>query len=66
MLVVGGDIVENVEVSPNIQFNSIFFFFAVQMEVEGQSEKMVSDIEMYMKKRCVTEVLHAEEKNYTH
>ena len=30
------------------------------MAAEGQSDKMVSDTEVCMKKRCVTEFLHAE------
>ena len=30
------------------------------MTVEGQSDKMASDMEVRMKQRCVTEFLHAE------
>ena len=30
------------------------------MAAKGQSEKMVSDMEVYMEQRCVTEFLHAE------
>jgi hypothetical protein len=29
------------------------------MAAEGQFDKMVSDIEVHMKQRCVTELLHA-------
>ena len=32
-----------------------------QMTAEGQSDKMASDMEMWMKHRCVTEFLHAEQ-----
>jgi len=36
-------------------------FVAVrQMAAEGQSDKMVSDVEVFMKQRCGTEFLHAE------
>ena len=31
-----------------------------QVTAEGQSDKMVSDMEVCMKQRCVTEFLHAE------
>ena len=31
-----------------------------QMTAEGQSDKMVSDMKVRMKQRCVTEFLHAE------
>ena len=31
-----------------------------QMAAEGQSGRMVSDVEAFMKQRCVTEFLHAE------
>ena len=31
-----------------------------KMASEGQSDKMMSDMEMQMKQRCVTEFLHAE------
>ena len=30
------------------------------MAAEGQSDKMVSDMEVHVKQRCVTEFLHAE------
>ena len=30
------------------------------MAAEGQSDKMVSDMEVHMKQRCVTELLHVE------
>ena len=30
------------------------------MAAEGQSDKMVSDMEVYMKQRCVTELLYGE------
>ena len=30
------------------------------MAAEGQSDKMMSDMEVQMKQRCVTEFLHAE------
>ena len=30
------------------------------MAAEGQSDTMVSDMEVQMKQRCVTELLHAE------
>jgi len=36
-------------------------FTAVQQTAtEGQSDKMVSDVEVNMKQRCVTEFLHVE------
>jgi len=35
-----------------------------QMAAEGQSDKMVFDMDVHMKQRCVIEVLHAE-KNGT-
>ena len=35
------------------------------MAAEGQFDKMASDMEVWMKKRCATEHLHAE-KNGTH
>ena len=31
------------------------------MAAEGESDKMASDMEVWMKPRCVTEFLHAEE-----
>jgi len=33
-----------------------------QMTAEGQSDKMASDTEVWMKRRCVTEFLHVEKK----
>ena len=30
------------------------------MAAEGQSDRLVSDMEVHMKQRCVTEFLHAE------
>jgi len=30
------------------------------MAAEGQSDKLASDVEVWMKKRCVIEFLHAE------
>ena len=36
------------------------------MAAEGQSDKMVSDMEVHMKQRCVTEFLHAEKMAPTH
>ena len=36
-----------------------------QMAAEGQSDTMVSGMEVQMKQRCVTEFLHTE-KNRTH
>ena len=30
------------------------------MAAEGQSDQMVSDVEVHMKRRCVTEFFHAE------
>ena len=32
------------------------------MAAEGQSDKMMSYVEAWMKKKCVTEFLHAEKK----
>ena len=31
-----------------------------QIAAEGQSDKMVSDMEVHMKQRCATEFLHVE------
>jgi len=36
------------------------------MAAEGQSEKMASDMEEWVKQRCVIEFLHVGEKNGTH
>ena len=46
---------------------NILLHFAVvrQMAAEGQSDRMVSDMEVCIKQMCVTELLHAE-KNCTH
>ena len=39
----------------------LLYFIAVQqMAAEGQSDKMVSDMEVRMKQRCVIKFLHAE------
>ena len=48
-----------VEVEP-AQQNCIAFCCVWQMTAEGQSDKTVSDMEVWMKKRCVTEFLHVE------
>ena len=53
---VGGMTVE-AEPSVNIPLCSVGKW---QMEAEGQSDKMVSDMEVSMKQRCVTEFLHVE------
>jgi len=39
---------------------SLSFAAVRQMEAEGQSDRMVSDMEMSMTQRCVTEFLHLE------
>jgi 3-oxoacyl-[acyl-carrier-protein] synthase III len=39
---------------------SLNFIDVQQMTAEGQSNKMVSDMAVRMKERCVTEFLHAE------
>ena len=44
-----------VGVEPSVTFCAMW-----QMEAEGQSDKMASDIEMDMKQMCVIEFLHAE------
>jgi len=45
----------------NLPANIPLNFVAVQqMTAEGQSGKMVSDMEVRMKQRCVIEFLHAE------
>jgi hypothetical protein len=45
----------------NLPANIPLNFVAMrQMAVEGQSDKMVSDMEVRMKQRCVIEFLHAE------
>jgi hypothetical protein len=48
----------------NLPANIPLNFVAVrQMTVEGQPDKMASDMEVRMKQRCVIEFLHAEKKN---
>lgn len=50
----------------NLPANVALHFIAMQQtEVEKQSNKVASDMEVSMKQRCVTEFLHVE-KNYTH
>lgn len=51
-----GDTAVEVEPSPNIPL----YFVAVQMAAEGQPGKMVSDTEVRVKQRCVTQFLHVE------
>ena len=47
-------------------FSPIFhYIFLWQMAAEGQSDKMVFDMEVHIKQRCVIEFLHAE-KNCSH
>ena len=36
-----------------------------QLAAEGQSDRMVSDMEVWMKQRCGTEFLHAEKMALT-
>ena len=42
--------------------NGIVFHFVAmrQMAAQGQSDRMVSEMEVWMKQRCVTEFLHVE------
>jgi len=47
-----------VEAEPSCQ-RSMTFFYCVTA-AEGQSDKMVSDIEVHMKQNCGTEFLHEE------
>jgi len=50
------------ELSASIPLN----FVALQlMATEGQSDKMISDMEVFMKQRCVIQLLRSEE-NCTH
>ena len=45
----------------NLSINIALYSVAVwQIAAEGQSDKMVSDMEVHVKQRCVTEFLHAE------
>ena len=39
---------------------SLSFAAVRQMEAEGQSDRMVSDMEMLMKQRCLVEFFHEE------
>jgi len=53
----GGGMAVQAEPSPTILLHVV----AVrQMAEEGQSDKMVSDTEVHVKQRCVTEFLHME------
>ena len=51
-----------IEVEPSHQY-SIVFCCVQQMATEGQSNRMVSEVEVHMKQRCVTKFLHVEKKN---
>ena len=51
-----------VEVEPSHQY-SVKFCCVQQMATEGQSNRMVSEVEVHMKQRCVTKFLHVEKKN---
>ena len=45
----------------NLPTNILLYFVALrQVAAQGQSDKMVSNMEVYMKQRCRTEFLHAE------
>ena len=44
---------------------SLHLFAVRQMAAKGQSDRMLSVMEVHMKQRCSTEFLHAE-KNVTH
>ena len=50
-----------VEVEPSYQY-PLHFVAVGQMAIEEQSDKIVSDMEVCMKQRYVTEFLHAEKK----
>lgn len=50
-----------VEVEPSHQY-SVPFGSVQQMATEGQSNRMVSEVEVHMKQRCVTKFLHVEKK----
>jgi hypothetical protein len=53
--------VDPIAVQVETSANILLSFVAVRrMAAEGQFDKMVSDMEVYMKQRCVTELLHAE------
>ena len=46
--------------------NILSHFFAMQhIAAEGQSDKMVSDMQVHMKQSCVTEFLHKEKMVHT-
>jgi hypothetical protein len=63
------DDVDPIAVQVETSANILLSFVAVrQMAAEGQIDKMVSDMEVHMKQRCVTELLHAEKfgPNYIH
>jgi len=51
-----------VEVEPSHQYSTFYFVATWQMAAEGQSDKVMSDMKVHMKKRCVTGFLHEEEK----
>ena len=47
----------------NLPTNILFHFVVMWLMVaEGQSDKMVSETEPYMKQRCITEFLHMKKK----
>jgi len=47
------------EVEPSHQYS--FTFCSIQhMAEEGKSDRMASDLQVHMKQRCVTELLHVE------
>ena len=46
-----------VELSPHIPFHVVAVW---QTAVEGQSDRMVSDMEVWMKQRCGIEFIHVE------
>ena len=49
-----------VEVEFSHQCSIMLNFFATQQtSAEGQSDKMVPDMEVYVKQKCVIELLHA-------
>ena len=54
-----------VEAEPSCQYSVTLFCWVLLMIAEGQSDKMVSDMEVYMKQRCVTEFLHVEKRAHT-
>ena len=51
-----------VEVEPSYWY-PIPFCFSVETAAEGQSDRMVSEMEVCVKQRYVTEFLHADKKS---